>query len=159
MEQVAIAFLAALFGAVVALTVKVPGDVRQHNRIVGELDEDLEAWVLDNDLRLKRELEAIRDDHNSRNTLYSSFRLQDQARAKERALQAYRDQERRAQRVRAELDMKEGIYHRGWRLVRRRPLPSLSTPSKAHPTLERWRGAIGYDGASERPVDPMTRRL
>jgi hypothetical protein len=158
-EQVGIAFVAALFAVVLALAVKVPGDVRQHDRIVGELDEDLEAWVLDDDLRLKRELEAIRDEHNSRGMLYSSFRLKDQAEAKERALRAYREQERRAQRIRLELRMGEGVFHRAWRSLTSHRFPKLYSPSKAHPTLERWRAPVGYNGASARPVDPTTRRL
>lgn len=157
--EIVLVFLAALFAVLVALAARVPVDVRQHDRIVGDLDDDLEAWVLDDDLRLKRELETIGNEFNEKGTFYSSFRLTAQARAKERALQAYRDQERRVQRQRVELRLSEGLLHGAWRFVTSQPMPRLGVPAKAKPVLDNWRAPVGHDGASASPVDPTNRRL
>lgn len=98
---------AALIGAAVALLLRVawevPEDLRQHDRRMRELDEDLETWVVDDNSVLLTELQEIDSDHAARNVFDSSFRITARNRARARALLRYRNEESRSRRAANEL--------------------------------------------------------
>jgi hypothetical protein len=115
------------------------GEIETHDRLVDDLNEDLERWVVDDTARLKRELRDLRNDLNKRNLFYSGeygFQL---GIAKERALQSYRDQETRALREAAALHDHEGWMHELWRRWRRMPRRGLTAPATVKPVLDVWR--------------------
>jgi hypothetical protein len=47
------------------------GEIETHSRLVDDLNEDLERWVVDDTARLGRELRDLRNDLNKRNAFYS----------------------------------------------------------------------------------------
>jgi hypothetical protein len=115
------------------------GEIETHDRLVDDLNEDLERWVVDDTARLVRELRDLRNDLNKRNAFYSGeygFQL---GTAKERALQAYRDQETRASREAATIPDREGWMHEFWRRWRRKPRHELTAPSRVKPVVDLWR--------------------
>jgi hypothetical protein len=109
-------------------------EIEAHDRRVGELDADLERWVIDDDVRLRRELRTERAALSARGAFYSGdygYRL---GLVKERALQAYRDQRERAQREAAQIYDRETWAHDRWR----NSLAGLDA-SRARPVLDAWR--------------------
>jgi hypothetical protein len=122
----------------------LPSQVEEHDRLVRERDEDLEQWVADDHLRLTRELAGITNrmaspDEGQGSQLYSGAHGRALAHAKERALHAYRDQERSAQRFVAEIAAREGWLHRDHRRQFGKPKLGLNAPSLVRPVLDRWR--------------------
>lgn len=153
--------LGVLGGAALALVqwvVRIPGQVRTHDRLIAERDEDLATWVADTHFALTERQSEILDELAAKNLLYSGQRLFSQARAKEAVLHAYRDQERQARRFVAELAGREELPHKGWRLVRHRRFPTLAAPDTSEPVLDFWRRAESYEGSPIREVDDPTQR-
>ena len=113
-------------------------EIETNDRRVAELDRDLERWVTDDHVRLKRELRDLRNDLSGRNLFYSGeygYRL---GLAKERALQVYRDHEDRATREWAAIRASEGLMHLIWRWIARRKRTTLSVPIRVKPVLDTW---------------------
>lgn len=137
---------------------RVPGEVRSHDRLLADRDEDLATWVADEKLRLDRRLDEILDELNPQGLLWSGQRNLLRARAKEARLHLWRDQEREAQRFRAGLEAKEEWAHRLWRTIRGRPFPPLATPLRAEPVLDHWREGESFEGSPVCPVNDPTRR-
>ena len=97
---------------------------------------------------------------SKRNILWSGQRNSQRAKAKEGALHRYRDQERQARRLVAELRAREGWAHRRYRHRRDRPFLDLQTPAAAKRILDVWREPEGYDGETFTEVnDPTARQL
>jgi hypothetical protein len=119
----------------------IPGECRAHERAVRERDEDLEQWVTDEHVRLKRELKEIRAALSARNIFYSGQHTLEVSLAKERALQAYRDQERQATRDVAAVREREGWLHATSRSLSFRAERSLElrAPERVAPVLDAWR--------------------
>lgn len=138
-------------------------EIDSTDRRVQELDEDLERWVSDDHLRLKRALTAIRDNLSARNLFWSGQYYFEIGGAKERALQSYRDQQSRAERDRWRILEREGLAHAAWRRSLGRPQPKLTTPERAAAVLEVWRlPPSQHLGPDEEPTpltDPTTRTL
>jgi hypothetical protein len=78
--------------------------------------------------------------------------------AKERALQAYRDQETRALRESARILDQEGWMHERWRRRRNMPRPTLAAPSTVEPVLDVWKLPPSKHGGPTPPVDDPTMR-
>lgn len=144
--------------ALVARATSVPGEVRSDDRRVAERDVDLERWLLDEHVRLKRELRSIEGQLNARNLFHSGELGWQMGLAKERALQGYRDQESQARRDVAALGDREGWLHRAWRRSHwSHPLPSLRTPDKAQSVLDLWR--LPTTRHLSRPDDPAVAKV
>lgn len=153
------ALLTGVIGAFV-WTWGVPADVEEHDRLIAERDEDLATWLADERLRLNRERGKIIEELNKQNLLYSSERLHQLALAKERALHAFRDQERAARRFAAEIAARERFAHHQWRRWRRRPVWPLEAPERGRPILDEWRSPESFEGSPVIEVnDPTARTL
>jgi hypothetical protein len=117
----------------VARSLGVPGEIAANDRAVRERDEDLQAWLTDEHVRLKRELEQIRRKlaadglfHSGEYGLFRSgeygYRLN---LAKEAAIHEYRDQKRRARRDVALIHGRETWVHGVWRQITLQPRAEL----------------------------------
>jgi hypothetical protein len=93
------------------------------------LDDHLTTWVEDDKVRLQRELHAITEDMSGQNLLYSGEHGVQIARAKERALHTYRDQERTARSQEADIRGRETTRHDFYRRWKKRPC-GLTAPAK-----------------------------
>ena len=158
--QVLVGIAIGLTPLVVLWLVRVPSDVRRHDRLVAERDEDLATWIADEKIGVDWELKTVMDHLAARNLLNSGERNFQRARAKREALHAWRDQERLARRFCAELEGKENGPHVVWRWLWRRPFPSLTAPERARPILDFWRAPETFENAPVLDVeDPSTRSL
>jgi hypothetical protein len=116
-------------------------EVKANDRALRVEDDHLETWVADDTLRLRRELRNITETLNTSNLLYSGHHGQEIARAKERALQAYRDQERTARSLEAEIAAREGWLHslvRAWCTI---PF-GLTAPDRVKAILDEWAASV-----------------
>jgi hypothetical protein len=157
-ESLVIGIAGGVGVALVLWLVRAPGEVRDHDRLLAERDEDLGTWVADEHLELERELGRILERLSAQNLLWSSTRLAQRAGAKEQVLHAYRDQERQARRFRAELEAREEWPHKVWRKLRGGPLPTLTASERVQPILDVWREAESYEGSPICEVSDPTRR-
>lgn len=132
----AIGVLLTAFVALLVWLGRVPGDVEEHDRLTRDRDEDLATWVADEKLRVDLERDQILKELAARNAIFSGDRLWKLAKAKERALHAYRDQERQAYRFSAGLAGRERHAHRVYRRWTKRPFVQLTTPERARPILD-----------------------
>ena len=89
-----IALVGGSAGAVLTLLFRVPGDIRDHNRLVKQVDDDLAQWVADDCVVLERELRGKMNTAGQQ--LYAGSYLAGIAHSKEQTLHRYRDQERQA---------------------------------------------------------------
>jgi hypothetical protein len=110
-------------------------EIDVHDRAVGERNEDLEQWVADDHIRLKRSLTAIRDRLAARNLIYSGEYGRQISEEKEGALHSHRDQERDAKRDVARIKNREGWLHETFRGWRRQDFPDLEAPKRVQPVL------------------------
>jgi hypothetical protein len=135
----------------------IPSEIEEHDRLARHRDEDLAQWVADDHLRLSRELSGIVVEKAAVGLLYSGSLASALNFAKERALHAYRDQERQALRFVDELAAQETWFHR--KQSRRSPL-GLTAPRRVQPVLDRWRDpAWGQPpGVVVLPFDDPTQR-
>jgi hypothetical protein len=120
----------------------IPAEVREHDRAVRVHDADLEQWVADEHLRLKREVAELVDALAARGALHSGATGVGIGRAKELALHAYRDQERGALRVVESIRDRERWPHVLYRRVSRQPFPMLCAPNAVQPVLDVWRAPV-----------------
>jgi hypothetical protein len=134
-------------------------EVTEHDRLARERDEDLEAWVSDRSIVLRRELEEITEWHNQpeRNLFHSGAHAAALAQAKEKALHEYRDQERQARRDVSRLRAAEGLFHTFWRRWQRLDRPQLTAHHRVQPALDYWRSSITRHGDSPVEVRDPTR--
>jgi hypothetical protein len=153
-----IALVGGSAGAVLTLLFRVPGDIRNHNRLVKQVDDDLAQWVADDCVVLERELRGKMN--TAEQQLYAGSYLTAIAHSKEQALHRYRDQERQALMRVGEWRDAEGVLHR---CLRRLPgvstFPELRTPEAVEPILAGWREEVSADGHSAPVSDPTKRPL
>jgi hypothetical protein len=116
-------------------------DIFLHDRQVKDLNREIGQWVADDDVRLKRELRAIRNDLNARNLFYSGEYGYQVGLAKERAVQMYRDQATSARRSVDSIGDRETWMHSLWRWVLRRPQPAFTAPATVKPVIDAWLSA------------------
>lgn len=146
----------AISPALIALAT-VPAQVRRHDRLIRERDEELALWVADDDVLLDRKLAEEIGELGKVPGLSPQHYPPALAQVKEGILQRYRDQERAAENRRAELRDDERWRHAVYRRLLRRPLPELETPQRAQPVLDEWRVDAEYQGHTA-PVNDPTRR-
>ncbi len=153
-----IALVGGSAGAVLTLLSRVPGDIRNHNRLVKQVDDDLAQWVADDCVVLERELRGKMNGAGQQ--LYAGSYLTGIAHSKEQALHRYRDQERQALMRVGEWRDAEGFLHR---CLRRLPgmsvFPELRTPEAVEPILAGWREEVSAGGHSAPVSDPTQRPL
>lgn len=150
--------LGGLAVAAVGVLVKIPSDIRRHDRLIAERNDDLALWLADEHQAFGWERRRIMNDLSARGALRSGERLYELALQKERALHQYRDQERQTRRFVAELEERETIAHAVFRVLLRRRFPELGTPRVARPLLDSWRAPEGYEGSPVRQIDDPTER-
>jgi hypothetical protein len=114
-------------------------EIETHDRLVHDLNEDLERWVADDHVRLRRELAGLRNDLSARKLYYSGEYGYVLGLAKERALETYRDEETRALRESARVFDQEAWMHELWRRRRNMPKPTLTAPARVQPVLDVWK--------------------
>jgi hypothetical protein len=141
----------------------VKRDVAANDRALGHLDDHLTTWVEDDTVRLQREVRQITEEMNTRNLMYSGEHGGQIARAKERALHAYRDQERTARSSEADIKGRETTRHALYRWWRKRPF-GLTAPNAVRPIIDAWAAPVKRHLANpaEAPLrvdDPRTRTV
>jgi hypothetical protein len=160
MDLLVAALAGGAAGAAIAAMARVPTQVRAHNRLVGEYDEELGSWVADESVRLDRELRRVtrrfaESDHQGEPTHAQAL-----AQVKEESLRAYRDSELAARNRRTALRDTEGWQHDLWRWVTARgQLPPLRIPRKVKPIIDTWREPVSFGQISARVRDPTSHDL
>lgn len=137
-------------------------EIAANDRALRVIDDHLETWVSDDTVRLERELHDITEALNKCNLLWSGEHGVQIARAKERALQAYRDQERTARTQEADIGAREGRLHalvRAWKSLDF----GLKAPERVGPILDKWAKPVTrHLSAGDQPLainDPRKRTV
>jgi len=128
----------------------------QENELALAADE--EGNDVSNGIRSDSEQRGLRNDLNARGMYYSGEYGYLLGLAKERALQAYRDQETRARREAARILDAEGWMHEGWRTKRNMPRPTLTASTRVEPILNVWKLPPSKHGGPPRTVDDPAMR-
>lgn len=141
-----VAILAATVGAIVASVVArllvAGGDVKRHNRLVVEKDEDLAEWLIGRDRRLQNELDDARKRTLRDHPNYTQAVLDRLAATRTIALYEYREQLRAATAFRLRIDADERWTHAMIRKFRS-SLPAITTAVEAGPLLRDWMRGTG----------------
>lgn len=161
---VAVAGAAALaFFALLVWLFRMAGEITEHDRRAGEINEDLTTWTLDYSHELQREVESIREELSKSNLLYSGTYIRQVGDAKATAFHRYRDQERAAKRELAALRDAETWIHWLWRAIRKRRRGlDLTAPADVGPILAEWAVPLSRQahGNEQVPfVDPRARTV
>lgn len=120
----------------------VKREVEANDRALRVIDDHLRTWVEDDTVRLRRELGDISETLNKEGNLFWGGHHGKQiGQAKERALQAYRDQERTARSQEAEIGARESQRHSLYRAWKKRPF-GLTAPEKVKPILDVWAAPV-----------------
>jgi hypothetical protein len=160
MDLLVAALAGGAAGAAIAAMARVPTQVRAHNRLVGEYDEELGSWVADESVRLDRELRRVTRRFAESDHQGEPAHAQALAQVKEESLRAYRDSELAARNRRTALRDTEGWQHDLWRWVTARgQLPPLRIPRKVKPIIDTWREPVSFGQISARVRDPTSHDL
>jgi hypothetical protein len=122
----------------VARFLAVPSEIAMNDRTARERDQDLEQWLADEHVRLKRQLERIRNKLAAKGLFYSGSYGVALNLAKEAAIHAYRDQERQARRDVALIRDREHWPHGIWRWLTSQSPAQLKVPDRAGEVLDAW---------------------
>jgi hypothetical protein len=160
MEPLVAALAGGAVGAALAAFARVPTQVRAHNRLVGEYDEELGNWVADESVRVDRELKRTTKRYAESGEQGQMAHARALAQVKEESLRAYRDSELAARHRRIALRDTEGWQHDLWRWVTARgQLPPLRMPRKVKPIIDTWREPVSFGEVAANVHDPMSRGL
>jgi hypothetical protein len=160
MDPLVSALAGGAVGATIAGLGRVPAQVRSHNRLVGEYDEELGNWVADESVRLQRELKRVTRRFAESDSQGETAHARALAQVKEESLRAYRDSLLTAEHKRRALRDSEGWQHDLWRWVTvRGQLPPLRVPRKVNPLIEAWREPVSFGEVSAQVSDPTRRDL
>jgi hypothetical protein len=160
MDPLVSALAGGAVGATIAGLGRVPAQVRSHNRLVGEYDEELGNWVADESVRLQRELKRVTRRFAESDSRGETAHARALAQVKEESLRAYRDSLLTAEHKRRALRDSEGWQHDLWRWVTvRGQLPPLRVPRKVNPLIEAWREPVSFGEVSAQVSDPTRRDL
>jgi hypothetical protein len=160
MDPLVSALAGGAVGATIAGLARVPAQVRSHNRLVGEYDEELGNWVADESVRLQRELKRVTRRFAESDSRGETAHARALAQVKEESLRAYRDSLLTAEHKRRALRDSEGWQHDLWRWVTvRGQLPPLRVPRKVNPLIEAWREPVSFGEVSAQVSDPTRRDL
>jgi hypothetical protein len=122
----------------VARLFAVPSEIAANDRAGRERDEDIDQWLADEHVRLKRELHRLREELNAENLFYSGEYGRRLNLAKEAEIHAYRDQEPQARRDVALIRDREHWPHGVWRQLTLQPAAQLTVPGRADEVLDAW---------------------
>src|SRR5262245_30465549 len=114
MDLLVAALAGGAVGAAVAALARVPFQVRAHNRLVDEYDEELGMWVADESVRLEREMKRTTRRYKESGKQGQPGHARALAQVKEESLRAYRDSELAARHRRTALRDGEGWQHDVW---------------------------------------------
>jgi hypothetical protein len=160
MEPLVAALAGGAIGAAIAALARVPTQVRTHNRLVGEYDEELGNWVADESVRLERELKRATRRFVEADRVGDKAHARALAQVKEESLRAYRDSELAAKHRRTALRDTEGWQHDLWRWVTvKGQLQPLRMPRKVKPIIDTWREPVSFGEVSAQVTDPTSRDL
>lgn len=133
-------------------------EIDLHDNEAVERNAQLLAWIDDRTLQLAREMKDITEEFSARGAFHSSLHANALADAKAQALHEYRGEEWRTRIPLASLRTTEGFWHHLWRIMRRRPSPSLTASADVEPFLKVWRDPVTRHGdPPATPVDRTTR--
>jgi hypothetical protein len=133
------------------------GEVTLHDYEAAERNRRLRIWVDDRTREVVQEISGISNQLASQGQLYSGAHGTAVAVAKARALHQFRDEAEAARIDLMELRAKEGAWHSLWRVLRRRPDPSLTAAAEVEPFLNRWREPVSRHGDDANPIAPLDR--
>jgi hypothetical protein len=157
-DALLIALAGGSAGAILTMLAGIPHAIRNHDRLVAQVDDDLAQWISDECVRLERAVEAYNEEF-ARQLDAKTF-LRGVAHLHEEALHRYRDQQRSAEARIGEWRDAEGTLHR---LLRRfwffTPFSRLGTPERAEPILDSWREDVSRNLVSAPVSDPTKRSL
>lgn len=160
MDPLVAALAGGAVGAALAALARVPFQVRHSNRMVEEYDDELASWVVDESVRLEREMKRTTRRYSESGKQGQPGHARAVAQVKEESLRAYRDSEIAAGNRRAALRDGEGWQHDVWRWVTvRGQLPELRVPRKVKPIIDSWREPVSFGEVTARVSDPTTRDL
>jgi hypothetical protein len=160
MEPLVAALAGGAVGAALAALAGVPAQVRAHNRLLSEYDQELGNWIADESVRLERELKRTTRRYADSGEQGELGHARALAQVKEESLRAYRDSELAAEHQRAALRDGEGWQHELWRwLTVRGQLPPLRMPRKVRPIVDTWREPVSFGEITAQVNDPTRRDL
>ena len=143
---------------------RIGREIEANDRALRIEDRHLETWVSDATIALVRELRTIRSELSARGAFNSGEYGYQLGLAKERALHAYRDQERTSQSRADEIRAREGSVHNLLRAWRFKTLDlELRAPERVRPILDRWAAPpTQHLSSTDEPqpiADPRTRTV
>jgi hypothetical protein len=160
MDLLVAALAGGAAGAAIAALARVPSQVRAHNRLVAEYDDELGNWVADESVRQEREMKRTTRRFAESGQQGEKGHARALAQVKEESLRAYRDSELAAKHRRRALRDTEGWQHDLWRWVTvRGQLPPLRIPRKVKPIIDTWREPVSFGEVSVQVSDPTSRDL
>jgi hypothetical protein len=112
--------------------------VKRHDRLVLEEYEDLITWARDDLQKEAEALNAVKEDLNSRNLLYSGEYGSQLRRVRDEFARRWRDRKRAADRKLAELQEAEGVTVRAWRRLRGKPWPTNPDEGQLRAITAAW---------------------
>lgn len=145
-----------------ARVTSVPSEVAAHDRRIADIDADLDRYVADEYVRLAFDLREIRFPGGEDSQAPQREVSRACAIAVVRSTQLYRDEENARIREMREMVAPEGVGHRAWRLLARRPIAALTTPDRASRVLDKWQTLVPSYGGEEKIVgliDPRDRTI
>lgn len=122
----------------------VPRQVRLHERLVENLDENLRAWIDDVGDDLRTELTRITSEQISAREEWPMYlRVGTRQRAKNEAVERLTDKTRESKQERDQIELSEGWEHMLWRrLPWSHPLPELTAQEDKADVIEEWRRQV-----------------
>jgi hypothetical protein len=145
-----------------ARVTSVPSEVAAHDRRIADIDADLDRYVADEYVRLAFDLREIRFPGGEDSPAPQREISRACAIAVVRSTQLYRDEENARMRELREMVAPEGLAHRAWRRLARRPIAALTTPDRASRVLDKWQTLVPSYGGEEkivRLIDPRERTI
>lgn len=115
----------------------LPRDIRRNDERIKNRDEDLRAWIEDDDAELRQQHLAVMA-REARGSEGSDFSLVEYQRLKDQVAHRYRDQLRDAERTARDVALSEQLPHHFARGLLHRPLPELTAPVVKAATIQHW---------------------
>jgi hypothetical protein len=140
----------------------VPDQVAAHDRRITDIDLDLDRFVADEYVRLAFALREIRYPGGEDSEAPPREVSRECAIAVVGSTQLCRDEENARVREKREMVASEGLAHRIWRRLARRPVAALTTPERASRVFDRWQTLVPSYGGEEkivRLIDPRERTI
>lgn len=152
LTAVAAAVLASLLTALLLKAANVGQEVTNHDRLIGERNQDLRRWVRDSERRRLSRLAEITGENNQRNTLRSGGHQGGIKIASELFREEWRNEASRVLRDFWGVVDSEGRLHE---VVRRRvgSYPGVILPQDVRDLLGQWRGPIPVPGMDPVAID------